>query len=236
MIEATVTAKRRKPWYRILIVVALCLGAGIQLLALFQEPEARAISLGYFACGAAALLAWKNRERLQRFGRPGTPGAGRRFVLIGSLGAAGVEFAFWAAEKLTGAVGVAASPNLFWDLLVTMPWYVAMIATLWWVQKRFRYSWTTIALLGGLYEIGGDGFVGHLLSGNPIRPGYLLTLFFVYYWIFVVVYAPMVLPPVWAMSFEESAPPRPLWQRVLGALVPLGPLVPYWIILSALFA
>ena len=76
------------------------------------------------------------------------------------------ETAFWAAEKATGATGVAASPNLLLDLLVTMPWYVAMVAALWIVQRHFRYPWTTVALLGGLYEVGADGCV------RPLeRPG-----------------------------------------------------------------
>jgi len=160
--------------------------------------------------------------------------AGLRFVLIGSLGALWVETLFWIAEKLTGAVGIAASPNLIVDLLVTMPWYVAMIAVLWLVHRRFRYHWATVALLGGLYEMGADGVVGHILGGEALTPGYLATLVLLYSGVFVVVYAPIVLPPVWALPLPQDPEPAPRWQRALGAGLPLLPLLPYWLAVQAL--
>jgi hypothetical protein len=146
-----------------------------------------------------------------------------------------VEIIFWVAEKLTGAVGVAASSNLLVDLLVTIPWYTAMVAVLWFVQRRFRFSWTTVALLGGLYEVGADGIVGHVLGGNMVTLGSLVMLC-VWYWGFVVVYSPIVLPPVWASPLPPLDSPVPRWQRVLGALLPLLPLLPYWLMFRALIA
>lgn len=242
MMESLITPNKRRRWKRVLVVLMLVLAGLFQVLALFQEPEARAVALGYFACGGTTLVVWLSRSRLQRFGRPEAPGAdgvlslskGWRFVLLGTLGAAWVETAFWAAEKLTGAVGVAASPNLVLDLLVTMPWYAAMVAVLWPVHRRFRYHWTTVALLGGLYEVGADGIVGHVLGGNLITPGYL-ALLFLFYWVFVVVYAPIVLPPVWALPLADGSDVRPRWQRMFGALSPLLPLLPYWLVLNVLF-
>jgi hypothetical protein len=217
------------------LVILLLVAAGLfQLVALFQEPEARAVSLGYFTCAATVLIIWLGRDRLQRFVRAEASAVGWRFVLLGTLGAAWVETVFWAMEKLTGAVGVAASPNLLLDLLVTMPWYMAMMAALWIVQRRFRYHWTTVALLGGLYELGADGITGHILGGGTISSEYL-ALLCLYYWIFIVVYAPIVLPPVWALYREGESAVGPRWQRMLGALLPLLPLVPYGLILGKLF-
>jgi hypothetical protein len=212
----------------------LALGGLFQLIALFQEPEARAVALGYFACGVTIFIAWLGRRRLHRFGRPGIRGAGLRFVLLGTLGAAWVETIFWITEKLTGAVGVAASPNLFLDLLVTLPWYTAMMVVLWIVHRRFRYHWTTIALLGGLYEMGADGILGNVINGVPLTPSVLAYLA-LFYPVFVIVYAPIVLPPVWALPLDSDGDTRPHWQRVLGALMPLLPLVPYWLVLNILF-
>lgn len=216
-------------------ILMLALGGLFQVVALFQEPEARAVALGYFACGATAVIAWLHRRRLRRFGRPEAPGAGRRFILLGALGAAWAETLFWAAEKLTGAVGVAASPNLLLDLLVTMPWYVAMVAILWHAHRRFRYHWTTVALLGGIYEVGADGIVGHLLGGNTISLAYLAQLL-LYYWVFVIVYAPIVLPPLWALPLTADPETRPRWWRAFGALSPLLPLIPYWLTARILFS
>jgi hypothetical protein len=235
MMKAQTDRVKRARWWRIPIIIALVLLGLFQVLALFQEPKAQAVSLGYFACAVAATVAWLARGKLQRWGRPTAPGAGRRFVLLGSMGAVWAETAFWAAEKLTGAVGVAASPNLILDLLVTMPWYVAMVAVLWAVHRRFRYHWTTVALLGGLYEIGGDGIVGHSLGGSPFTLGYLAILVFLYFWVFVIVYAPIVLPPVWALPLDDQPYSGPRWRKVLGTLVPLVPLVPYWFVLNQLF-
>jgi hypothetical protein len=225
--QAVIARSKHARWKYIPAVLMLALAGAAQVFALLQEPEAQAVALGYFACGATVLVAWLGRGALRWFGRPGTRGAGLRFILLGSLGAAWVEFAFWAVEKLTGAVGVAASPDLLLDLLVTMPWYVAMVTVLWFVYRRFHYHWTTVALLGGLYEIGADGIVGHLLGGNAITVEYLVLMLCLFYGVFVVVYAPIVLVPAWAVPLGDAVAARPRWQRALGALLPLLALLPY---------
>jgi hypothetical protein len=236
MVGTQAASAKRLRWWQVIVIIALVLFGIFELLSFFQEPEAQAVALGYFACGGTTLATWLARSRLRRWGRSSAPGAGFRFVLLGSLGAAWVEVAFWAAEKITGAVGVAASPNLILDLLVTMPWYISMVAVLWFVHRRYRYHWTTVALLGGLYEIGGDGIVGHSLSGNPFTPGYLVALVLAYFWVFVIVYAPIVLPPVWALPLDSEPYTGPRWRKAVGALLPLLPLVPFWLVLNAIFS
>jgi hypothetical protein len=224
----------QKKWAWRVVVLILVIGGLLQVVALFQEPEARAVALGYFASGATIVFAWLNRRKLQQLGRSRISGDGRRFILIGSLGAVWVETAFWAAEKLTGAVGVAASPNLLIDLLVTMPWYVSMLAILWIVYRRHAYHWTTVALLGGVYELGADGILGRVLGGNVISFEYLLQLV-LFFGVFVIVYSPIVLPPVWSTPQESSEQSLANWRRVFSAFLPLLPLIPYGIILIMLF-
>jgi hypothetical protein len=129
---------------------------------------------------------------------------------------------------------VAANPNLIIDLLVTMPWYIAMVGVFWLVFRRYQYSWKVVFLLGGLYELGADGIVGQLMGGKAITPQYLFLLCF-YYFTFVVVYSPMLLPAVWAASPRTPSPPaRKMW-AVLAAFAPLLPLIPYYLILRMLF-
>lgn len=229
-----VIPEERTKWTWRVVVLFITVGGLFQVVALFQEAEARAVALGYFASGATIVLTFLNRYKLQKLGRSRIFGDGRRFILIGSLGAVWVETAFWAAEKITGAVGVAASPNLLIDLLVTMPWYVSMLVILWIVYRRYAYHWTTVALLGGVYEFGADGILGRVLGGNPVSFAYLLQLV-LFFGVFVIVYSPIVLPPVWALPQESSKHVFPSWQRVFSAFLPLLPLVPYGIILIMLF-
>ena len=226
--------RSRLGYIAIFIIVLLAANAVLQVFASFQEPEAQTVAIGYFTCAGTSLLCWLGRGSLQRFMRLGQPGVGWRFLLMGSLGAAWVETAFWAAEKLTGAVGVAANPNLLIDLLVTMPWYIAMVGVFWLVYRRYQYSWMAVALLGGLYELGADGILGGLLGGNAINAQYLLQLCF-YYFTFVVVYSPMLLPAVWGASRSETVAPAPVGWKALAALAPLLPLVPYGLVVIGLF-
>jgi len=220
----------------IILIVFLLIGAIFQIILLVSgELEGITISLSYFICLITLFLLWKNRHRLEKFGRPNEKGAGWRFVLLGSLGALWVEFIFWLVETIVGSVGVAAHPNIFIDWLVTMPWYISMVAVLWLIYKRFRYKWTTIALLGGIYEIGGDGIVGHLLQGNAITLEHLFLLFFVYLGVFIVVYGPMVLAPVWAMNLPPLKKKKPI-KSFFAILLPLLPLIPYYLIMIILFS
>lgn len=156
-----------------------------------------------------------------------------RFVLVGGAGAAIVETFFWAAEKATGATGVAASPNLAVDLLATMPWYLLMLALLWKVITRYRYTLPQILLLGGVYELGADGLVGSLLGGK-LEPVLLifLPLFFP---VFIVVYSAMIIPAVIALRDELESWPRPeeperRWRKAAYGLLPLLGLLPYLLI------
>jgi H+/Cl- antiporter ClcA len=74
-------------------------------------------------CGVTSLVFWQLRQPLTN--RVGTWSWKTRtkFVVLGGIGALWGEFVFWAFEKVFNASGVAASPSLLLDWLVTMPWY-----------------------------------------------------------------------------------------------------------------
>ncbi len=99
------------------------------------------------------------------------------------------------------AEGVAASPNLGLDLLITMPWYVLMTFLLFKVETKYHYSYFEILLLGGIYELGADGIVGQMLEG--LTPAGILLVVLVIPE-FVIVYSIIVLPPTYLLQKERD--------------------------------
>jgi hypothetical protein len=155
----------------------------------------------------------------------------RNAVIFGAFNAAVIETEFLLFEKLFGAEGVAAHPNLIIDLILTMPWYGLMVFTFVKVQDRWRFSVPTVLFLGGVYEMGGDGIVGSLmevLSGNfeLFTWEYWLTMALLMFWVFIPVYSSMVLPPAWLVSTKdipEQAGGSAWW----AALKPMLWLIPF---------
>jgi len=189
----------------------------------------RTVAVSMMACGLTTLVFWFYKDRLAPRGKRWKASPRTKFVLIGCLGAVYVETIFWAFEKVFGAVGVAASPNLALDLLVTMPWYVVMIILLWKVETTYRYSMTEIVLLGGIYELGADGFIGSLLGGalTPVNI-MLITLVIP---VFVMVYSFMILPCSYLLKEDidkiRAGKEARTGNRYIYALLPLLGLIPY---------
>lgn len=153
----------------------------------------------------------------------------RSAMILGTVNAAVIEMLFLVVEKLMGAEGVSADPNLLLDLLITMPWYVGMVVIFVWVQHRRRFSPWTVLWLGGLYEVGGDGLVGGILSGDLFNPLTPLLIIGVMWWVFIPVYSSMVLPPAWLIEMTPpiDPPPSPAWQDALRPLLWLIPFLIY---------
>jgi hypothetical protein len=231
---------RRWPvtWQVILITLILVEFAAVATLMIFQEPETVTIAVSAYVCGLTTLAIGVGvllaRQVWKPLRLPGCLG-GLVFIIVGSLGAVYAETVYWGFEKVFGAQGVAADPNLIVDLLVTMPWYFAMVTALWLVQRRFRYHWTTVALLGALYEAAGDGIVGHIVGGNAITLEYLFLLLVFFPGIFMVTYAPMVVVPVWLFPMDDKRYTGPRWLKIVGGFLPLLPLIPYGAIVILLF-
>lgn len=163
----------------------------------------------------------------------------RNAALLGILNAAVIETEFLIFQKVFGAEGVAAHPNLLVDLLVTMPWYSTMVLTFVAVQHRHRFSTASVLFLGGIYEIGGDGVagqVGELMTGNLqlFSIEYWLMILFIYLWAFIPVYSSMVLPSAWVIGTSQLPETKPILPRGLAALLPLMWILPFGIYLVAL--
>jgi len=158
------------------------------------------VAVSIFVCGGSTFLFWNYRKRFyELFSFSWSPR--KKFVVVGSLCAAYAEFVFWFFEKLFGAEGVAASPNLGLDLLITMPWYVLMVYLLFKVETKYYYSYFEILLLGGIYELGADGIVGQMLEG--LTPAGILAVILVIPE-FVIVYSIIVLPPTYLLQNERD--------------------------------
>lgn len=167
------------------------------------------------------------------------PGLSRRPAIsapaLGILNAALIEAEFWAFERIYGGRGIAASPNLLLDWLITMPWYIGMVILFVRGQNRSRFPPVVLFPLGGLYEAGADGVVGGQvlpwISGHGIAllPAWAFLLF-IAFWEFILVYSSMILPAAWVISAAAAAdrPPHRLWR---DALLPLGWLFPYTVYL-----
>lgn len=155
----------------------------------------------------------------------------RNAMMLGAFNAVVIETEFLVFEKIFGAEGIAAHPNLLVDLILTMPWYILMVVTFVKVQHRWRFSVATVLFLGGIYEMGGDGIVGSLVgifSGDfqILTLEYWVMMAVVYLWVFITVYSSMVLPPTWLIATTDP-PIRPVGTAWRGALKPMLWLIPF---------
>jgi hypothetical protein len=193
-----------------------------------SDPSTSVSAVGVLISGGSTLAFWRLRESfVQKI-------TFRTFLLIGGLGALWVESEFWLLEKITG-VSVAASPTLVLDLLVTMPWYLLMIALLWKVETRYSYSPGVILLYGGLYDFCADSVLGTVLSGT-FSPSVLLLLV-ISFPVFVCCYSFIVLPPSYLLRAARGTEVQDRrWRKYIYALLPLAGLLLYGIIVILLFS
>jgi hypothetical protein len=235
--QTTLALPKPSPWPRRLVIFGLIWAPLILILATLSEPtpENRTYLVSILGSGAYTWLLHRTREHwLPRLaGRPL-----RSAILLGIANAAVIETLFLVVERSMGAEGVAASPNLMIDLLVTMPWYAGMVILFVGVQHRRRFSAPTVLLLGGLYEVGADGMIGGLVdtlggSGMLFTPAFWIMLAALIYWEFILVYSSMVLPPAWVIATAPPPPPptSPAWK---DALRPLRWLFPFGLYVLAI--
>jgi len=162
----------------------------------------------------------------------------RSAILLGIFNAAVIETLFLIVEKIFGAEGVAAHPNLVVDLVITMPWYIGMVLIFVRMQQKERFSPAAVLLLGAVYELGADGVVGGqiapMIMGEPINliTAWIMMLLLAF-WQFIPVYSSMVLPPAWILenSHQEPRQTKPLWRQGLLPMLWLIPFTVYLIIL-----
>jgi hypothetical protein len=159
--------------------------------ALLHDPAPNELAqLGAIStCVATLAIGLWRRVDLQRVWDRLDLGPATKLFLAGGLGAAFVETEYVLWEHLTGATGVAASPNLAMDLLETMPWYLLLMVFLGIALRHVRPSLFQLLLLGGVYELMSDGLLGSLIGGT-LASGWLFLLVIVP--IFTLVYSPIV--------------------------------------------
>ena len=193
----------------------------------------RTVAVSMLSCGLSTFVIWAFRDKLTGYVQRWSWSSKWKFVTIGSLGALWAEFVFWAWERGLGANGVAASPNLLVDWLVTMPWYILMVYLFWKVVTKHEYSWTQVIVLGGIYELAADGIGGGLLGGGtslalwPLIP-LMVPIFMIVYSIIVLPCAVLLKDEVAKERAADQTPRK--YNKYVYALYPVLGMVPYYII------
>ena len=231
------------PWWPWLVGLGAAWGLLVSLLGAITDPtpENHTLAASIWWAGAYTLaLRATRRWWLPLLSKHPL----RNAVLLGIFNAAVIETEFLCFEKIFGAAGVAAHPNLIVDLVMTMPWYILMVLTFVKVQHRWRFSAATVLFLGGVYEMGGDGLVGSLMGMlwgkfQFLNLEYWLMMAFVFLWAFIPVYSSMVLPPTWIVATTDP-PEQPAGSAWRAALEPMLWLIPFtlylFVIMLVIFA
>lgn len=196
--ENSVHKSKKLIWFLVFFIIWLLF---ILNLWLFQSGYQEFLSaIAIIISGCSTLLFWLFRNKIKELINKWDISPKAKFIIIGSLCAVYIETIFWIVEKIAGYEGLAAHPNLLIDLLITMPWYVAMITLLWKVETKRKYSYLEILILGGIYDFFADGIIGSIFSGafSPI----ILLLLIIIYPIFFVVYSFIVLIPSFLIENE----------------------------------
>jgi hypothetical protein len=220
-----------------LVGIGTLWGILILLISIVIEPTPENFTLGFsiIFSGLYTWFIWLSRGKWL----PGLRKKSRRnAILLGSLNAAVIETLFLLFEKIFGASGIAAHPNLIIDLVMTMPWYVGMVWIFVRVQERESFPPAGVLLFGAVYELGADGVVGGqiipMIMGEPINllTSWILMLILAF-WQFIPVYSSMVLPPTWVLDTApiDGQSKKPRWRR---GLLPLLWLLPFTIYIIGL--
>lgn len=151
----------------------------------------KAIAIGYFSAAAYTLIfGLLLRKNLQKISTNLT-NKKLLFTIYGAVGAIFVETVIWLAQILLKTEGAAISQNLIVDLVMTVPFYTLLCYFLSGLIMKYKFSWVTIALAGGLYEIIADGIIGNLIGLNIL--GALISP--ILFPIFIITYSPIILVP-----------------------------------------
>lgn len=239
----TDTKSKAKRWWAWIVALGTSWGLLLMVISIIVDPtpENWTLAFSVWTAGIYTLTLYLTKKlwlpRLQQHPL-------RNAVILGAFNAAVIETEFLVFEKIFGAQGVAAHPNLFMDLLITMPWYIMMCFTFVKVQNIRRFSVPTVLFLGGIYEIGGDGIVSPLLDVfmgdlQLFTIEYWMQIFVMMLWVFVPVYSSMVLPPAWLIETtpaSDDQPSTPAWRDALKPMLWLIPFAVYVVILFVIMS
>lgn len=181
-------------------------------------------------CGLTTYYVWRHRGKIKARVDKWSKSPRKNFIVIGSLGALWAEFLYWFFEKVFGGSGIAATSNLIYDWIATMPWYIILVAIFWQVAKKYKYSIYEVLILGGIYELGADGFLGSVI--NDRFPELFITGM-VGFPIFIITYSSIILIPFMLVDTNPK-PAKKVW-RYSYALLPLLGLIPYYLFVITVF-
>jgi hypothetical protein len=222
------------PWPRRIVTYGAVWGAAQLLIILLAQPtpENGALAVAVMLSGTLTYTLYNTRDSwLPRLASDPL----RNAFLLGVANATALEVMIVVVEKFLGAKGVAANPNLLLDLIITVPWYVVLVRSFVQVQHRRRFPPAVVLLLGAIYELGADGFVGGFDA--LLDPTYWLLLIFMAFWWFIPTYSALVLPPSWLIAKLPPPPPAttPAWRDALRPLLWLIPYSGYLLLLGVVF-
>lgn len=146
------------------------------------------VVMGVLISALSAGFVYKFRASFQRCLQRQGLSTKWKFIIIGSLGAFWLEMVFWVLRQISGEP-ITAHANPLMNLVLTMPWYIVMVALFWKVQTKYPYSLFSILMLGGVYAFFADGVVG---SGFDLVSILLVAMTWP---VFVFSYSAIVFPP-----------------------------------------
>lgn len=192
------------------------------------HSQAQAVAV--MICAIISGIFWRFKDRVLFIVDKIKIGSFKKFILIGSIGAILLESVFWSVDRIFNKIGIIADSNLFIDLLLTMPWYIAMVALFWIVVNRYRYSFAEILLLGGIYDFFVDGLFSGTVKGG-MSYEYLMNIV-IGMPIFIIAYSVIVLPLSYLTKSEtkissgiEDYSNRENLKKYLFALLPIAGLL-----------
>lgn len=164
------------------------------------HSQAQAVAV--MICAIVSGIFWHFKDRVLFIVNKIKIDSFQKFILIGSVGAILLESIFWSVDRIFNKIGIIADSNLFIDLLLTMPWYIAMVALFWIVVNRYRYSFAEIFILGGIYDFFVDGLFSGTVKGG-MSYEYLINIV-IGMPIFIIAYSVIMLPLSYVTKSETK--------------------------------
>jgi hypothetical protein len=225
--------KKKRRFSSIFIFIAMCWGIIGFILAVIMEPTSYNIGLLIAISGSGiygGIFYFTRKFWVKKLNKHPK----RNAIILGITNAIIVEGIFWIVELILGAQDLAADPNFFLDLLITLPWYIGMLIFFVFVQYRHRFSLPIVLLLGAVYEMGGDGIAGPIMGlffGNYLILTFEYWVYIVIFsfWQFILVYSSIVMPPAIIVNTSMDNKPEKTLPAPLEALAPLS-IVPAFIL------
>jgi hypothetical protein len=203
------------------------------ILILPGDPKSFFAGIGVSISGLSTFIFWLIRNKISFKKKNNKNYAKWKYILIGSLGAFWVELEFWILEKLSG-VSLAADSNLLINMLIMMPWYIAMVASLWVVSNKYEYTFFEFLIFGAIYDFCADGIIGSIFSGQFSFE--ILLLLIIIFPEFLLCYSFIVIPPTYYLKLQNiQTQTENKLKRYIFAFIPLFPLIIWWLGINLMF-